>query len=948
MMMNLLKIMKFQLFFFFLFVVQVSFAQIVTTKEAFPNGDSEITIIVDLKLAIDGRAKSLLGKTSDVFLWSGAGIDDTGDAFKYQPAGQTDFSKPFDPGKMTSLGNDKWSITLTPRKYYYVPADQVIKKIGIVVKNGAGNAQTEDFFLKLFDPRLGIDILQPSQSAVIVGAKDSFPLKIRVSKTSDIKITGLYNLLEKQITFDFGSFMAVDSLNTIIDLSKIMDKISGGLKLEILATSKTEKTTQTLFVVIKPDVIKEALPKGINLGPNYLENNQIILSFLAPQKNFVYLLGDFNNWEQRPEYLFKKDPSSDIFWVTLNNLEAGKEYAYQFLVDGNLQVADPFAHKILDPNNDKNIPATTYPNPLAYPANGKGIVSVLQNGQKPYEWKATEFKRPKSEQLVVYEMLIRDFTVEGNFKAAQARIPYLKTLGINAIELMPVSEFTNNDSWGYNPTFYNAVDKAYGTKNDLKNFIDECHKNGMAVIIDMVLNQADEAFPYVKMYFDGAQPAKDSPFFNQTATHPFSVFRDFNHESTATQLVVDEVNKYWLQEFKIDGFRFDLSKGFTQKVNTDVGLWSAYDASRIAIWKRIYDKIRKVDQSAYVILEHFAANTEEKELSDYGMMFWGNANGDYRNTIKGGSSNLYYLSHKERGWAKADVIGYMESHDEERLIFDILKNGQAISNYNTKDLPTALDRAKAVASVFFLTQGPKMIWQFGELGYDISIDQNGRTGKKPVKWEYFDEANRKKLYLTYAELIKLKKTFDIEGAIFTYKTSGKTRQIKIESATNTVFVIANFDLIPKAETIEFGNSKWFDYFTSQEVTIPANEKMELKPGEFHIYTKNKIAITEPNLVPWAPFTKEVILGEEQLELPDFKLFPNPSSTIINVQLVGKVGEHYKIELQNMAGQSIQMSQGLFIKKEDIAPIDIKKIPAGIYFLEVLSEGKSRKGKFIKQ
>ncbi|MFX8805539.1 hypothetical protein ABTM67_20510, partial [Acinetobacter baumannii] len=76
--------------------------------------------------------------------------------------------------------------------------------------------------------------------------------------------------------------------------------------------------------------------------------------------------------------------------------------------------------------------------------------------------------------------------------------------------------------------------------------------------------------------------------------------------------------------YKLDGFRWDLSKGFTQTNNpTDVNAWSAYDASRIAIWKRIYDTIQSVSSNAYCILEHFAANSEELELSNYGMLLWG-------------------------------------------------------------------------------------------------------------------------------------------------------------------------------------------------------------------------------------------------------------------------------------------------------------------------------------
>ena len=95
---------------FLLFCTQYLWGQVVSTTQTFPSGDLEITIIFDLKQAKDSRAKALIGKTDDVFLWSGAGSTETANAFEFQPAGQSDFSKAFNPGKMTSLGNDVWKI----------------------------------------------------------------------------------------------------------------------------------------------------------------------------------------------------------------------------------------------------------------------------------------------------------------------------------------------------------------------------------------------------------------------------------------------------------------------------------------------------------------------------------------------------------------------------------------------------------------------------------------------------------------------------------------------------------------------------------------------------------------------------------------------------------------------------------------------------------------------
>ncbi|HBN03522.1 MAG TPA: hypothetical protein DD396_05710, partial [Bacteroidetes bacterium] len=119
-------------------------------------------------------------------------------------------------------------------------------------------------------------------------------------------------------------------------------------------------------------------------------------------------------------------------------------------------------------------------------------------------------------------------------------------------------------------------------------------------------------------------PTGQNPFVNTDAKHDFNVGYDLNHESAALRAYVKQIMEYWLTEFKLDGFRFDLSKGFTQK-NTlgNVGAWGAYDIDRVNNLKRIYNEVKSVNPNAYVILEHFADNSEEKDLANYGCMFWG-------------------------------------------------------------------------------------------------------------------------------------------------------------------------------------------------------------------------------------------------------------------------------------------------------------------------------------
>ena len=904
-----------------LFFLLFSFSALaqVTTEEIFPTGDKEITLIFDLKLAKDSRASGLLGKTSDVFLWSGAGDSDAGDAFKYQPAGQTNFSVPFEKGKMTSLGNDKWSIKLNPRTYFNVPAGNPIVKLGLLLKSGDGKAQTEDFILKLYAGSYALKWLSPTESFTLAEAGTSVNVRAKFSATSSISLKSAGTVL--------SSSASSDSINYTYSLGTEKGKLH---TLILEGTAGTSTIKDSVRILTKPLVVTEALPAGIKDGVNYV-GNKVVLCFYAPSTSFVYAIGEFSNWFALPAYLMKRTADGLRYWIDLGVQEAGKEVAYQFWVDGKLAVADPLTEKILDPNNDTYITATTYPSLKKYPTGAKGIVSVFESGATPYAWKTTSFTRPASSNLHVYELLVRDFVADRRYKTVADSLGYLKKLGINALELMPVAEFSGNDSWGYNPIFYTAPDKAYGTKNDLKYLIDKCHENGIAVIMDIVLNQADFENPYVKMYWDGAKPTATSPFFNPTATHPYSVFFDFNHESAHTQWLVDVVTKFWLEEYKIDGYRFDLSKGFTQTPSgSNVDLWGQYDASRVKIWKRIYDKIRSYDASAYVVLEHFAANNEENELGNYGMLLWGNSKFDMARVAQGYTQDLSNASYKLRGFTNPSVMNYIESHDEERLMVEVTSGGKKVFTAQEK-----LERMKMAAATFFTIPGPKMIWQFGELGYDVSINENGRTGTKPLKWTYAQDSERAKLLKVYQQLGALKTTKPIFTTTdFTVGSLSAVKRNLLTKGSDYLLVLANPDVNSQVVSASFPKTGlWYDYFSGKSFEVKdAEAKMNLLPGEFHLLTNVAWNTANLGLVPWS--TPDFnIMGVEK-EAINVKLYPNPSHDVVQVDWEAEMTSETLLRVVDAAGREVLQKTLPQMKGPNATTLSTQNIPKGLYFIQI--------------
>src|SRR5690554_2326844 len=630
-----------------------------------------------------------------------------------------------------------------------------------------------------------------------------------------------------------------------------------------------ENITDSKYKPFQPGAIKiEKLPAGLEYGINVVDNSTVTLVLFDKDKNgarkdFAHVVGDFNNWtlsNDDKSQMFRDD-AIGVWWITITGLDPTKEYAFQYYMgktgESSFRVADPYSRKILDPSNDHYIPESTYPaSGRTYPDGAIGIVSVFKTVEESYNWKVTNFEIPARDNLVIYEMLLRDFTDGGDLKGAMDKLDYLESLGVNAIELMPVQEFDGNDSWGYNPAFFFALDKAYGTDRMYKEFIDECHRRGIAVILDVVYNHATGANPFARMWWNSSdnKTTANNPFFNVDAPHPYSVFHDFNHEAQidGKYIVRDFVKRnlvFLLEEYKIDGFRFDLTKGFTQKQSTESNA-SNYDASRVAILKEYNEAIKAVKPEAYVILEHFAEATEEKVLGNAGMMLWHKQNYEYGQSAKGvasGSSfsNGYYMTFSK---ISNFQINYMESHDEERVAYMLLQKGVGVLK---TDLATRMSQLGTNAAFFLTIPGPKMIWQFGELGYDISIDENGRTGKNPVKWDYQGITSRNQLNKTYSSLINLRMeheelfnstatlnwdvtpTFWEQGRFITLSSFGNSKQ---------VVVVGNFTNESITASTKFpATGTWYNYMNQTETINVTSSTMSISvpANSFRIYSTFK-------------------------------------------------------------------------------------------------------------
>tara|TARA_R110002050_G_scaffold68181_1_gene147967 strand:- start:16231 stop:18969 length:2739 start_codon:yes stop_codon:yes gene_type:complete len=910
-----IRIFLLSISFFLLFQAR---AQIIT-EPVFPVASQKVTI------TFDSSKESRLGQfTGDLYAHTGVKIEGNTEWQHVIGSWGNNTTQP----TLTNKGEGIYELVISPdiNTFYEVPSSEKVVQLAFVFRSADGSQQTSDLFVDVYEAGLNVSLTSPTEQAILTKNED-----IVISASSSAEGSLSLYADDTQLAQTTGS-----------EISTTHQFIASGNQWLIAHLTVGEETVyDSIAVYVKEDPTLEPRPATYRKGINYPGDTSAGMVLWAPEKEFVYLIGDFNDWQISETYQMKKD--GDYFWIDIHGLTSGQPYLFQYFVDGKLRIADPYTDQIADPWNDQYIESVVYPNLPPYPTDKTtGIASVLQTGQEQYQWEITDFQAPDKNEMVIYELLIRDFDTDHSYQNVIDRLDYLEDLNINVLELMPVNEFEGNSSWGYNPSFYFAPDKYYGTKNNLKKLVDECHKRGIAVVIDMVLNHSYSLSPLARLYWNDqlSRPAANNPWYNETSNfqNPDAQWGyDFNHDSEYTRELVDSVNSYWMSEYQIDGFRFDFTKGFSNTTYGPSDWGSAYDASRISNLKRMADEIWERNDDAIIIFEHLADNSEEKELADYGIMLWGNINHNYGEAAMGyvenTNSDLSWGVYKQRNWNEANLVTYMESHDEERLTYKLLQYGNSAGTYNTKTFSTATDRLE-LGNVFFIPlPGPKMIWQFGELAYDYSIDYDGRLGEKPIKWEYTEDENRTDLFQVIAKLNYLKQTYEeFQSTDFSYSLTGETKTYQLKSGENYVVAVGNFGVTQNSITVTFPKTgTWYNYFaeTTRDITS-ANVQFTLAPGEYHLFSTRQFE--QPHIV-----TENTIIERTD----EIRVYPNPASDFIRIESSNTIDQAY---LYSIHGSLIKQVPA----PGKSATIDLTNLMTGTYILKLNNQSFSKTVKIVKR
>ena len=861
-----------------------------------------------------------------------------------------------DKYKLTEVSEDLWRLEITGglKEFYGLADNEVVTKLAFVFRTADNSKEGKtssggDIFYELFDAgKPAVAIISPAGGLVTIGDV------INIKGESSVK--GILNIAIN------GEIVKEETGSNTISYEYLIEN-SGTNEITLnLGENGIIVASDTISFYAATPVTEKPVPAGMLEGINYhTDSDSITLVLRAPLNEDVYIIGDFNDWDYNVDFQMyradvksKLDASKDstrLFWRTFAVEDPTKKYGFQYLVDGKIKISDPYTEVVVDPWNDTHIDARLDKTLPKHPgAKADGLISVLEGpkAKETYEWEVTDFKAPESKDLVIYELLVRDFYYTKSLQAVINKLDYLEKLGINAIELMPVTEFDGNESWGYNPNHFFAYDKAYGKRNLYKQFIDECHKRGIAVIIDMVFNHATGQFPMAKLYWDGNATASNNPWFNRVAKHPFNVFHDINHEYSGTRHYFKRVLQYWVEEYKVDGFRMDLTKGLTQKDygdNGQKGDWNKKDEGRIAIIKDYCDAAKSKNPNTYFIIEHLGDYSEEKIYADYGILPWRNMNHNYSQAAMGWASSSSFVDSNKKGGMFTDTwVGYGESHDEERNMY----KAKAYGDGNLQNEDAHADRMARVPAVIAFTTlipGPKMLWQFQELGYDYSINtcENGkikdecRTYAKPIPWtlQWDKDADRWAAYENSAKVISLRtknpEIFRAENFTATNLYSSnwdKPRRMDISNGEVDIIVLANFsastNVTTTADVPKVGT--WFNYLTGEQINIRRKDHiLTLKPGELLILTskdmKNIVSIDET-----------LADGESCIVLP----------TIAedNITVIAKETPS-SIEVINLSGNVVA-------KAQDTDNISIDGLVKGHYIVRVIIDNTISTHRIIKK
>ena len=693
------------------------------------------------------------------------------------------------------------------------------------------------------------------------------------------------------------------------------------------------------------EIIEAPIPGGIDLGPTWLNNSMFLAVYAPSQPVMSVVVNSLENASEEPEALtMYKDPNiQDTWWIELD-LPSG-EYEYEYLLINGNRIADPFSRRLTNGKTRIEI--------------GPGGISTADD----FIWSSNDYIRPSLDTLIIYELHVDDFSAQGNgqgtFLDVIDRLDHLKMAGINAIELLPITEFPGTHSWGYDPQLMSAVEENYGTPEEFMRLVDEAHSRGIAVIIDLVWNHIKSTSPIWEI-----QPDYDlNPYIKlHTDLNPNEAegswgMLDWDHFNTNTIDYINRVNKIWVDEYRVDGFRFDAMYMIgwdMQQQEYGIPAWST--------------ELKNHDPTIYQIAEHLPSNPWLIENTDLSSGWHDSFHDRLLNDVHGQSLSTMSIMrqivglHEYSDWgdpynSRIQAVKYMVSHDEQSIL-------QEMVTFNSYSIEEARSRDKFYATILFTSLGIPMLFQGQEFGLQTGWDDDNNNGNyddeklqyRPVDWSLLNTDIGQSHLEHYSKLAKLRKSNPAfyKGTFYDLYRYTSQKVIvygyKDESPNNNddqVVVVANFSSLERTiENVPFLSSGiWYDALNPTNViTIDEDNYYD----EYSIPAKSAIVFTNRDYQLAIPSSYESVPDQFQL----VECYPNPFN--------GKLNIRYHINNVSNIYATIYDLSGKVIKSFESEPKypgqhqliwDTKNnngdaVATGLYFISLSSKNRTTNKKVL--
>lgn len=412
---------------------------------------------------------------------------------------------------------------------------------------------------------------------------------------------------------------------------------------------------------------------------------------------------------------------------------------------------------------------------------GVGKLSAFTLGYQPYNWSVAEanWRTPELSDLIIYEINIAE--LGGDLERTRDLMVYLSDLGVNAIEIMPLSNVAMSVDWGYLPIGYFGVDERFGKRSDFQKLVDIAHQQGIAVIVDVVYGHTGVDFSYYDAY--NRLQYHENPFMGSFAKDYFSSFgKSTNFESPFTRDYFFTVNHHWLEVYHIDGLRYDCVPNYwdgpfgvgyanlvyetyqltKNKIAQNQRYWNRFNAGA-GTSLRLIQCAEQLEGPEEVLRTTYSNSTWQNHTFDAAKAV---ARGDQRRLADWGLS-LGLLGYPEQENTNGDVITktalqYIENHDHERFIcnFGLMNPDEAGNPLFLEGDRSRWYMLQPYLIAMLMSKGVPMLWQGEEFGesYFLPDFGAGRVGLlRSLRWDYFYDSPGQQLVQLVRKLLRIRR-----------------------------------------------------------------------------------------------------------------------------------------------------------------------------------------------